>query len=273
MHQRYITYPVHNKLKDWVRYFWSYDALGNENAPLHTRAFADRYPRFIFQDIQNFEPIKSGSNHDMPVCYISGLKTKPSDFYWTSCFSHFGVSLYPHALHLFFKINAPELTDQFPHLLHLDKTNIPLLLQHAVNHTERIKILSRFFLDKIKKNKTDYIINDIVHHHSIDVLQSGIKTAQLARHYKISERHLRRRFKNNMGIPASTFYRIHKFQKALRLLSTANYGDLSRLTYELGYYDQPHFIRDFTAFSGLCPYEFIKQKNIGGDSSSFIYTK
>lgn len=271
MQQRFITYPVHDKLKNWVRYFWSYDGRGNENVSLHLRAFADQYPRLIFQDIRNFEPIRNGKNQKMPVCYISGLKTEPSHLYWAGCFSHFGVSFYPHALHLFFKIDAHELTDQRPDLLHIVKSNIPLLLQDTVTHEERIKILCRYFLDKIKKNTADEIVNDIFHRHSIEELGTGIKIFQLARRYKISERQLQRRFKNNMGIPARTYYRIHKFGKALRLLSKAKYGDLTRLTYNLGYFDQSHFIRDFKAFSGRSPYAFIKQNDIGGESASFIY--
>lgn len=87
----YKQYPVPKELKQIVRYFWSYNASASSANKLVIKSFADKYPRLIFQDIDNFEPIISDGNK-MPSCYLSGLDTKPTEAFWYESFSHFGVS-------------------------------------------------------------------------------------------------------------------------------------------------------------------------------------
>lgn len=96
---------------------------------------------------------------------------------------------------------------------------------------------------------------------------------ELTEQYKISERQFQRRFKNQVGITHKKFQRIIRFEKALDILTQSNYGQLTQVAYETGYVDQSHFIKDFTEFSGMSPYDFVKNSNIGSESSSFIYTE
>ncbi|WP_447637245.1 helix-turn-helix domain-containing protein [Flavobacterium microcysteis] len=269
----YKQYPVHPALKNWIRYFWSYDVCTSTASALHIRSFADRYPRLVFQDICSFSPIKDARGTVRPVCYLSGIDTQPSDAFWDSQFSHFGVSFHPHALHLLFGINAAELTDQMPDIQLLDKTEIPNLLLTAKSHIERVSILSDYFYKRISMAKGDTVIDHLFHGDWADRLENEKNLAAIASHYHISERQLQRRFKQNVGISARKFARIAKFEKALPALSSADYGSLTQLAYDLEYADQSHFIKDFKLFSGLSPYEFVKQSSLGSESASFIYTE
>lgn len=267
----YTMYPVHKSLRSWVRYFWSYDAREPVKTQLHIRSFADRFPRLIFQDMQ-FDPIKNAAQEIMPQCYLSGLDTRPSDAFWSGSFSHFGISFYPHALPVFFGISAFELTNLMPDLLLLDKTWLPQQLQQAADHHQRVALLSHYLYEKLNTHKTDLVINDLIHTVQSNAGNEGILLHQMARNYHVSERQLQRRFKQQIGITASTFQRILKFERALELLMGADYGELTRLAYELGYADQSHFIKDFQSFSGQSPYVFARQSKLGSESASFIYT-
>lgn len=267
----YKQYPVHPDLKNWIRYFWSYDVCASEAQVLHIRSFADRYPRLIFQDIRLFSPIKGIDGAVKPVCYLSGVDTQPSDAFWDSQFSHFGVSFQPHALHLLFGIDAAELTNQMPDIQLLDKTEIPTLLLNAGSHLERVSILSQYFYKRIVMAKGDPIIDHLFHGDWADRLDNEKSLAAIASYYQISERQLQRKFKQNIGVSARKFARIAKFERSLQALSSVNYGSLTQLAYGLDYADQPHFIKDFKLFSGLSPYEFVKQTNLGSESASFIY--
>lgn len=269
---KYQQYPVHPALQHWIRYFWSYQGDEITAQPLHIRSFADCYPRLIFQDIASFSPVKNGDGDIMPICYLSGLDTKPSDGYWESRFSHFGVSFFPHALHALFRIDASEITNETPDILALDKTIIPHILLTATSNLERVDILSKYFYERLFKVKNDKIINDLIHQPLIHQLGVDGNLSTIADHYNISERQMQRRFKQSVGVTASKFNRVQKFEKALKLMSSARYGTLTRVAYDLGYADQSHFIADFKAFSGLSPYEFIRKTNIGSESASFIYT-
>lgn len=267
----YKQYPVHPALASWIRYFWSYDVSTSEVRALHIRSFADRYPRLVFQDLRSFSPIKGADGGIKPICYLSGVDTQPTHAFWDSQFSHFGVSFQPHALHTFFGINAADLTDQMPDIGLLDKTKIPALLLEAKDHLERISILSHYFYKRIAMAKGDAIINHLFQGDWADRLDNEKSLAAIASHYHISERQLQRKFKQNVGVSARKFARIAKFESSLRALADTEYGSLTQVAYDLDYTDQSHFIKDFKLFSGLSPYEFVRQANLGSESASFIY--
>ncbi|WP_166923387.1 helix-turn-helix domain-containing protein [Flavobacterium poyangense] len=268
---KYTTYPVHEKLKTWIRYFWSYDASVVKKEELHIRSFADQYPRLIFQDISTFSPIRDAQGNTMPLCYLSGVDTRPTEAFWENQFSHFGVSFYPHALHAFFRINAAELTNEMPDILLLDTTEIPFLLLNAKDHRERVAILSKYFFEKIDNGKIDIALSDLIHSHNFQCYNGEKDQKKIARHYGFSERQLQRRFKTNVGVSMTKFNRLARFEKALKVLPSAVYGELTTLTYDLNYADQSHLISDFKEFSDLSPYQFIKKESLGAESSSFIY--
>lgn len=268
---QYRQYAVHPALRHWVRYFWSYDAHTAEPINLHVHSFADRYPRLVFQDTRWAVPMMDEAGNCKPVCYISGIDTLPTDAYWESRFSHFGVSFEPHALFAIFGIDAAALTNQTPDIRLLDKTALPGLLLNASSHQQRVQLVSRYIVEKISKTKTAPLFLSLCKDWK-KYLGSEKKFSQLARQQKISERQLQRRFRQQVGISARHFTAVAKFNEALELLQQASYGDLTKLAYDLNYYDQSHFIREFRQFSGLSPYAFIKKQSLGQESASFIYT-
>jgi AraC-like DNA-binding protein len=73
-----------------------------------------------------------------------------------------------------------------------------------------------------------------------------------------SERQLRRRFQEVVGIAPKVFTRIIRFQRALRAIERA---DLLPAALECGYYDQAHFIRDFKAFAGETPASYFSRRH------------
>ena len=268
---QYKLYPVCKELRPWVRYFWSYDAKLGENITLHVKSFSDRYPRLIYQDIDSYAPIfEQQSSENKPMCYISGIDTKPTDAFWRGSFSHFGVSFHPHALPVFFGIDASALTDITPNLLLLDKTDLPEKLRDSRSHKERVKHTTLYLCDKLKLHNLDAVMSDMFNNTTFKTADSKA-LQQATKYYKLSERQLQRRFKASVGISAKKHERILRFETALETLERTNYGKLTNIAYELGYADQSHFIKDFIAFSGMTPYDFIQQKNLGSESASFIY--
>lgn len=69
----------------------------------------------------------------------------------------------------------------------------------------------------------------------------------------VSSRQLDRLFRSHLGFSPKTFARVVRFQQGLTRLMRAPGCTLAQVAAECGYYDQPHFVREFKAFSGTTP--------------------
>ena len=262
----YRQYAPADLLKNLVRYYWSLDGQQGSISRLSILSFGDRYPRLIFQDIDCFEPIiNDETGEKMPLCYLKGVRTRPAEVFMHGTFSHFGVSFYPHALTSFFGMGADELTNQMPDINMVCRCNLAERLRNRT-HPGRVAVLNSFLLGKMAKVSLDFTVQSIIHK------KGGVGDMEmLASSFRISERQLQRRFKKQVGVPLKRYERISRFELALNLLATAGYSKLTSIAFELGYADQSHFIKEFQEFAGMSPYNFVRNKSVGTESSSFLY--
>jgi AraC-like DNA-binding protein len=69
----------------------------------------------------------------------------------------------------------------------------------------------------------------------------------------IGKRALQRLFARYVGVSPKWVIQRYRLQEAAEKLAAGETGDLARLATELGYFDQPHFVRDFKAMVGKPP--------------------
>ena len=69
----------------------------------------------------------------------------------------------------------------------------------------------------------------------------------------MSVRNFERKCKERLGMPAKMYARIARFHKAYKILESRPIISWTDMTYEVGYYDQTHFIKDFKEFARLTP--------------------
>lgn len=103
---------------------------------------------------------------------------------------------------------------------------------------------------------------------SLDVVQYAI--AEIAQHHGalsiralsdqvgLSQNHLSTQFKRLVGIPPKEVARFYRFAYVLRLIDSAQPVDLTLIAHQSHFYDQSHFNRDFVAFTGHSPTEYIQ---------------
>jgi AraC-like DNA-binding protein len=82
---------------------------------------------------------------------------------------------------------------------------------------------------------------------------------RLAREAGISHRRFLDVFKFEVGINPKIFLRIQRFQNLLRVVNRSPQLDWAQLAPQHGYFDQSHLIRDFLAFSGLGPADYLRR--------------
>jgi AraC-like DNA-binding protein len=85
--------------------------------------------------------------------------------------------------------------------------------------------------------------------------------AELVKLIGFSERQLERKFKKQVGISPKILSRIVRFQKVLRMAQSSKTMTLVDAAVSCGYYDQSHFIRDFTKFSGDSPLKYFTSEH------------
>jgi AraC-like DNA-binding protein len=83
----------------------------------------------------------------------------------------------------------------------------------------------------------------------------------------VGERRLQQLFHLHVGVSPRTWRRLKRFESCLRLLRQRPGLRWSELAVVTGYYDQPHLVSEFAAFSGLTPGAF-RDRAVSGSSKT-----
>lgn len=87
----------------------------------------------------------------------------------------------------------------------------------------------------------------------------SISIRDLAEGIGYSERYLRKKFEQSLGISPKQYNRIIRFQRALEGIVRCG-ASLTDVAIERGYFDQAHFMKDFKLFSQLTPVQLRMRK-------------
>ena len=91
----------------------------------------------------------------------------------------------------------------------------------------------------------------------IDRHHGSLSIKALCEHIGISQNHLGTQFKRVVGTSAKEVARLYRFEHVLRSIDPTQPIDLSRIAQQCGYYDQSHFNKDFMAFTGYSPTNYL----------------
>lgn len=80
----------------------------------------------------------------------------------------------------------------------------------------------------------------------------------------VSERHLRRVFREAFGVGPKTFAKLARFQRALRAASEDERAAWATIAADAGYYDQAHLIAEFHAIAGAPPRALLGELRLAG---------
>lgn len=252
---RYYTIEPPLSLKRYVKFFW---VLESDEPGYTHRSMAQACAEMVFHYKGQFREHKGDRSE---LSFLSGIQapsTHVRRFSIKQSFGIFGVYLYPYTVPLLVNASAEELTD---HMLDLhtlmgrEGAQLEEQMMEAPNNSSRAYIISAFLERKLlvrdfKETRLFPAVEDILQ-------QNGtMPLLHLADRYCLSQRQFERKFKELTGFAPKLFSRIARFSMALEQYGTNK--SLTQIAHEAGYYDQSHFIRDFTLFSGLAPKAYFK---------------
>jgi transcriptional regulator GlxA family with amidase domain len=131
----------------------------------------------------------------------------------------------------------------------------------APSTATRISLSEQFLLHKLQSNSTPITYLN----RAAELIRSTkgfIRVEDVAAQSYISLRQLEREFTSKIGISPKQYIKIARLNEVHRLLQQSQSLPLTKLTYQCGYADQAHFIRDFKSFTGESPKLFQKEQHM-----------
>jgi AraC-like DNA-binding protein len=129
-------------------------------------------------------------------------------------------------------------------------------LAEAKTDDKRISAVERFLIARMKNTEPDKLVLAALA--LIHKSKGIIRINELADQLHISQSPLEKRFRQVVGTSPKKFASIVRFKNVVRQGNAKS--SLTELSYETGFYDQAHFIKEFKAFSGETPEKFFSSK-------------
>jgi AraC-like DNA-binding protein len=127
-------------------------------------------------------------------------------------------------------------------------------LTTATDNNARIAVIDHWLLTRLQHVKKDLLIETAIAR--IYTAKGQLRIANLGQELYVSPSRLEKRFRVLVGTSPKKFAGLVRLQSILKT-SLVN-GDLTSLAYDAGYFDQAHFIHDFTAYTGVTPADFFR---------------
>ena len=174
-----------------------------------------------------------------------------------------GVFFRPGMFRHFFNLPAPELTDQ---VLAFEDAGIPRLKELQYRLLEHGSLAGKVqrVEEFLKKQLATFHFRPTLTDQALFLLHRkgpGCSVNNLKEELGVSSRFFRKVFYSDIGLSPKVFLKINRFNAAFQVLRSGRFYKLSDIAYQLHYYDQSHFIKEFKHFTDTTPLQFIKQEH------------
>ncbi len=125
-------------------------------------------------------------------------------------------------------------------------------LAAADDEEEHLEAVEAFLLARLPAPDPRHeLVDEVVR--AMLVTAPGTTVAELAERFAVSQRTLQRLFADYVGVSPKWVLKRYRMHEAAERIAAGEADDGAALAADLGYFDQPHFIRDFTAQIGVSP--------------------
>ena len=219
----------------------------------------------VFQHVGRFEIYNNVLKKviDLPKMYLSGQQISSANMMSDDdYFEALVICLRPTAVWHITGIDVSTLVDEVIDLREAFKDCYSLfdpLFKKQMEPQVRITLYENILIELLKGRKFTPNIIDIAIDEILKV-KGCIKIKDLTLRLNISVRYFRKKFKEIVGIPPSTYTRITRFNFLFSEMDSQNKNDFNTLSTFFGYYDISHFSRDFKKYCGESPRNFHIEK-------------
>lgn len=250
--------------KELAPYIKHYLFLDNKETTIQKlRLFSDGNMGVVFS--LKSKLISAITNHEiknyLPGSFLYGQLNSFKDIYSDNEIALVIVVFQPNGINQLLQIPANEFQDS---IISIDavfgKKGIYLeeRLSEENNNDEKIKLLNQFFKTLISKKSES---NQLLVNSSLDFILTNkgyFSVKQLVDYTGYTERHLERKFKECIGLNPKKFGSIIRLHHFLKLLKHKTEDlNLTAISYDAGFSDQSHLIKEFKKQTGITPTEYL----------------
>lgn len=244
-------------LRPFVKHYWivSWDLTGLEPYPQHVvpnpcvNLVVERNNTFCFGPSgRKFSYLVSGKG-----C-VFGVKFKPGGFY------------------PFLRVPVSSLYGQpmdVSRILEVTAGSLEERLLRDGDNADKIGYIDQLLCAHLPAEDAQAtLVNDIVQ--QIEQNREMLRVDDLSSYWKIHKRKLQRLFNQYVGIGPKTVIKLYRLQNAAERMERGLHYDLVKLSQDLGYHDQSHFIRDFKSIIGSTPEEYLHPRHRNGERGGLM---
>jgi len=224
-----------------ISHFYTFEASDSREAPF---AIPDGCIDVLFD-----------CNSSRPNAEVFGTPLEAINIELTAHNRYFGIRFKSGVMPDFLNVSASELIDNHYNLLDLIP-NANQLVEEVSNSNSfhhQVDLFNQFMIEKSQRQHTcttTQIIQNICQN------QGNIKIKDLEDLTGYSMRTLQRKFQSDMGMSPKTYSRIIRCQSAVYQINHGEKVTFSDLAYDLGFTDQPHFLREFKRLVKATPLNY-----------------
>lgn len=252
-------------LRDFVRYFQFREAATRgETIRYPIAARPEQFIEFYFRDPYEVVAFRSGKQASVPPVVVNGPQTqRGNDLLLNGTFEVFTIHFQPTGFFRLFHIPVQTLTDRAlsaPEVMGSDICTLHEQLRAAGNIGTRVQRAEAFLMQRVPQARPFHPVQPAA---SALLRQKGaVDLGSLVQASRLSTRRFERKFEEQVGVTPKLYSRIIRVDHALHMKCLHPQRSWAEVTYEAGYYDQMHLIKEFKLLSGETPSKFFCQLSL-----------
>jgi AraC-like DNA-binding protein len=202
--------------------------------------------------------------------FLDGTITVSRKMGFTGNVEVMGISFCTGGAFPFLAIPLAELRNEISLLDVYDKPTLMELyarLYDAESLAARVDLLDQWLLGRLSVAHDLGKVRHPIIPASLEIVKQvdgRLSIPALADHFAISQRQLERLYQSQVGMSPKQYARLLRVQSAREALKTMANQSTTDLALEYGFYDQSHFIREFSAVVGMSPGSYVERSKLRG---------
>lgn len=258
----YHKYKPCDELRSFVECYFIWDSEGIMEMTMTVESPPNGFCSIVFNygDVYYLQN-KKYERLEVPLQFISGQNLYSYKLFLQGTIGIAGIVFKPAALATIFSLPMYEYVEERTDLYKVFSKEIVdkyvLKMRSSASEKMKVELLEEFILNqfRLRRPEPDYIdeaADSIVHNGSAQI-------NDLLKNSCMSRRTFERRFFQKVGLSPKYYARICRMSYLCNLIAGKKKVDWAEIFYELNYYDQAHFIKDFEAFTGRTPEQYLKE--------------